>query len=122
LNHFDYYNQAWVVYVILGIIFLVLVDRLFRHLSLYLRIGLHTLIATLAFTPGTVGDSPSFSPLIVASLLNAEEQGIQPLLEALATFSLTWLALFALVVSLLKVWQKKQTTDDAGQHTSRESE
>jgi len=100
MNGFDFYPQAWALYIALGIILLFMIDLKLRKFGFKLRVGLLSLFAVGAFTPQSVTDSDSLAPLVLTSLLNAETNGISAIYKGLLTLVITWGIVFTLALAI----------------------
>jgi hypothetical protein len=90
MQQFALYTQAWALYLVLGLVLLFLVDLKLRHTGFKRRVALLSLLAVGAFTPQTVLDADTLAPLILTMLLNAEVQGLPPIIEGLITLVIAW--------------------------------
>jgi hypothetical protein len=99
MSGFDYYPQAWAIYIVLGIALLWLIDLKLRKRSFNLRVGVLCFIAIVAFTPQTISESDSLAPLIITSLLNAETEGVSAIYKSLVTLLSTWGIVFFLILA-----------------------
>lgn len=100
MQGFDLYPQAWAVYLLLGLLFLYVVDLKLRKLSFQWRVAILTLLAVGAFTPQTVTDGDSLAPLVITSLLNAEVDGISAIYQGLITLVIVWGILFTAILAI----------------------
>ncbi len=97
---FDLYPQAWALYIVLGLVFLYLLDVKLRRYSFKTRVAVLSLIAVGAFTPEMVREAESYAPLILTSLFNAELDGVGTLYKGLTTLLILWGIVFALVLAI----------------------
>ncbi len=99
MQGFDFYAQAWVVYILLGVLFLFLIDLKLRKMRFSVRAGILSLLAVGAFTPQTVPDAESLAPLIITSLLNAEIEGVNAIYQGLITLGIVWGIVFTIALA-----------------------
>jgi membrane-bound ClpP family serine protease len=90
MSGFDLYPQAWVVYILLGIILLFMLDLKLKKLPFAARVSILALIAVGAFTPQTVSDANSLAPMILTTLLNAEVEGVKVIYKSFTTLIIIW--------------------------------
>jgi len=84
-------------------------------LNFILRAAILTLISTGAFTPQMVSDADSYAPLILSSLLNAEEQGIDAIYLGLTTLLIVWGILLTVVLAIKYFVDARRTTQSTEQ-------
>ncbi len=100
MNQLQLYPEAWIVYILLGLVLLFLLDLKLRKRPFSLRAGLLSLIAVLAFTPEVATDAETFAPKVITSLLNAETQGIVTFYQGLMTLTIIWGIVFTIVLAI----------------------
>lgn len=100
MNGFDFYSEAWAIYIIAGLILLFLFDLKLRKLGFKWRTGILSFIGICAFTPQLVKNADSYAPLIITSLLNAETDGISEIYSGLITLAITWGIVFAIILAI----------------------
>lgn len=100
MNGFDFYTEAWAIYIIAGLVLLFLFDLKLRKLGFKWRTGILSFIGVCAFTPQLVKDADSYAPLIITSLLNAETDGISEIYSGLITLAITWGIIFAIILAI----------------------
>ncbi|MDH5434857.1 MAG: hypothetical protein OEY19_13015 [Gammaproteobacteria bacterium] len=100
MQSFNYYTEAWSLYIVLGLILIFLLDLKLKKTNFYLRVGVHTLIAAFAFTPQTVGDTEFYAPMLLVSLFDAEIEGVTAIYQGLITLLLVWGVSFALILTV----------------------
>lgn len=111
MQQFDLYPQAWAIYIVLGVIFLYLIDLKLRKCGFKTRAGILSLLAVGAFTPQTVADADSLAPLILSSLLNAEVEGITAIYKGLVTLVVTWGIVFTISLAVRHFVNAKTTKE-----------
>ncbi|MET1253845.1 hypothetical protein [Aliikangiella maris] len=100
MQSFDLYPQAWIAYIVLGLILLFLVDLKMRKAPFALRAGFVSLLATGAFTPQQVRDADSYAPMVLNTILNAEVDGVGAIYEGLTLLLLVWGIIFATLLAI----------------------
>ncbi len=108
MQSFDFYPQAWAIYIGLGIVLLFVIDWKLKKSSFKLRAGFLSLIAVGAFTPLTVNNSDALAPLILTSLFNAEVDGMSAIYQGLITLLIIWGIVFSAALAIRHFMFAKQ--------------
>lgn len=94
METFELYKIAWLVYSILGLIFLALISYKTRKLSWNSKFAIISFLAVGIFTPAIVTDALTFAPLAITALLDAEIHGSTVLIDALIRLLALWGVIF----------------------------
>jgi len=90
MQTFELYGAAWMVYMGLGILLLLLVGYKIRRFSWLFKFILLSFLAVGAFTPELVKDSHTYAPIAITALLDAEVEGISAVISALIKLLVIW--------------------------------
>lgn len=108
MQTFELYGTAWLVYLLLGILFLTLVGYKTRQLSWNVKFGILSFLAVGAFTPDIVTNSTTYAPLAVTALLKAEVEGVSAITSALIKLVVTWGIIFFAMLATRHFWLTKK--------------
>ena len=110
MQTFELYGTAWMVYMALGVILLLLVGYKIRHFSWLFKFILLSFLAVGAFTPDLVKDSHTYAPLAITSLLDAEVEGISAVVSGLLKLLVIWGILVFAVLAVRHYYFSKKTS------------